>query len=563
MNIQNLFVIVVSVVFLGACESTPTYPNWIIVNAQILTMDDDFSVQEAIAISGDSIWAVGTNEDIQALGAANTQVLDAAGKTIVPGFVDAHCHPRPIYPFESIHGQVNVNPSHTPTISDLVAELKRKAEITPEGAWIFGGRYQHTKLGRHPTRHDLDQASTTHPISIRHSSGHIAVVNSKALELAGINQETLDPAGGAFDRETSGMPNGVCRESAYAYVIDRTPEPAIPTREEQMEGLLKKLREYASKGVTALSEAGVDIDKFRLYEEMKERDMPQRVQVMLREYVMDTASALGLVPGYGDDKLKIHSIKFYHGNSLSGQTCWLYEPYDKINPQTGKKDYYGIPPARSQQSLDSLVEVIHIKGFQAAIHANGDREIDMVLDAIEKVLQEYPRENHRHRIEHGSVANKEILQRMKKLNIVYAPHSYIYEHGDKMKVYGPQRWNWMHANKSAHELGIHVAGNSDEPVSPAIPMLRIQSMVTRTTAEGEIYGPSQRVSVREALYIWTMGGAYALFMEDEIGSLERGKKADFVLLDRNPLVSDPFDLKNIEVLGTSMGGKWVYKKEGW
>ena len=561
MYFQNLILAIACLLLLQSCKGQATYPDVIIHNAHILTIDTDFSIREAIAISGDTIVAVGNNEDLLALAGPQTNIMDAEGKTLVPGFIDAHCHPRPIFPFESIHGQVNVNPANTSTIKDLVAELKRKAEITPEGTWIFGGRYQHTKLGRHPTRHDLDQASSEHPISIRHSSGHIAVVNSKALELAGIDKNTPDPPGGAFDRDASGMPNGVCRETAYAFVRSNSPQPASPSKEEQMEGLMKKLHEYARMGVTSLSEAGIDIEKFRLYEQMKKKGMPLRVQVMLREYVIDTALSLGLISGYGDKHLKINAIKFYHGNSLSGQTCWLHEPYDKVNPLTGKKDYFGIPPARSQQSLDSLVEVIHINGFQAAIHANGDREIDMVLDAIEKVLQEYPRENHRHRIEHGSVANKEILQRMKKLNIVYAPHSYIYEHGDKMKVYGLYRWNWMHANKSAYDLGIPVAGNSDEPVSPAIPMLRIQSMVTRTTAEGELYGPTQRVSVEEALYIWTMGGAYALFMEDEIGSLEAGKKADFVWLDQNPLDAKPFELKDIEVLGTVVGGKWVFQKE--
>ena len=557
MKNQSIFILFLLIGY--GCQQR-SYPDWILYNGHILTLDYTFSQVNAIAVLGDSIMAIGGNE-LKNISGPHTQLTDLEGKTLVPGFVDAHCHPRPIYPFESIFGQVNVNPAHTPTMEDLVAEVKRKADITPEGTWIFGGRYQHTKLGRHPNRFDLDKASITHPISLRHSSGHIAVVNSKALELAGITAATPDPPGGAFDRDESGMPNGVCRESAYAYVRDRAPKPDSPDEESMAEGLSLKLEAYVQKGVTTLSEAGIDIEKFRLYERLAQEGLPLRVQTMLREYVMDTALSLGLTSGYGDDWLKIEAIKFYHGNSLSGQTCWLYEPYDKINPESGKKDYYGIPPARPQKVLDSLVEAIHLNGFQLAIHANGDREIDMVLDAIERTIEKHPRKDHRHRIEHGSVASAKILQRMKELNIVYAPHSYIYEHGDKMKVYGPQRWNWMHANKSAYDLGVPVAGNSDEPVSPSHPMLRIQSMVTRTTAEGEVYGPKQKVSVLEALYIWTMGGAYALFMEDQIGSLEIGKKADFVILGQNPLIVDPFTLKDIEVWGTVVGGKWKFKKE--
>jgi hypothetical protein len=448
-----------------ACQ-TKEGPDWIIHNAHILTIDSAFSSLEAMAIVDDQIIAVGSNREVRALAGANTRQEDAKGKAIVPGFIDAHCHPRPVYPFESVFGQVNVNPDHTPTIDDLVAELKRKAEITPEGTWIIGGNYQHTKLGRHPTRHDLDKASTVHPISIRHSSGHIYVVNTVALELASVKAATPDPAGGAFDRDPDGAPNGICRESAYQYVMDRGPKRAQPEIASQKAGLLRKLNEYVEYGVTCVSEAGVDIPKFRLYESVHEDGLPLRVQVMLREYVLDTAISLGLHSGYGHDMLKIHAIKFYHGNSLSGQTCWLYKPYDLINPKTGERDYYGIPPARSVEALDSLVHKINVHGYQAAIHANGDREIDMVLDAIEKAITRTPRVDHRHRIEHGSVANARIIQRMKDLNIVYAPHSYVYEHGDKMEVYGPDRWDWMHTNKSALDYGVPVAGNSDEPVSP-------------------------------------------------------------------------------------------------
>lgn len=547
------------IVLAMACQNSPSTPDQIIHNAHILTMNQDAPVAQAMAILDDTIVAIGEQQAIMALAGPATRLSDLGGKTVVPGFIDAHCHPSPIYPFESIYGQVNVDPDRAPTMEALVAELKRKADITPENTWIRGGRYQHTKLGRHPNRFDLDKASTLHPITIRHSSGHLAVVNSLALELAGIDKNTPDPPGGAFDRDPDGTPNGVLRETAYSYVLDRTPAFPEPSAGDQAEGLLRKLNEYAQHGVTALSEAGIGLDKYSMYDSLKkEGKLPVRIQTMIREYAMDSAYAKGFRAGTGDDWLQIQAIKFYHGNSLSGQTCWLYEPYDIVNPETGEKDYYGIPPARSQQTLDSLVMAIHEKGYQLAIHCNGDREIDMVLDAIEKALTKKPRPDHRHRLEHGSIVNPQLLERMKQLEVVYAPHSYVYDHGDKMEVYGPERWDWMHANKSAYDLGIPVAGNSDEPVSAAIPMLRIQSMVTRTTAEGKVYGAKQKVSVEEALHIWTKGGAYALFLEDKLGSLEAGKKADWVVLDQNPLNTDAFDLKNISVLQTVVGGKVVF-----
>ena len=231
-----------------------------------------------------------------------------------------------------------------------------------------------------------------------------------------------------------------------------------------------------------------------------------------------------------------------------------------INPKTGKKDYYGIPPGRPQEELDKLVRDIHIAGFQVACHANGDREIDMVLDAIEKALQEFPRNDHRHRIEHCSVVNPRILKRIKRLGVVLALHSYVYEHGDKMEDYGWQRWPMMHANRSALEMGIVAAGNSDSPVSAADPLLRIQSMVTRKTAEGKVYGPEQKVSVEDAIRSWTMGSAYASFEEDIKGSIETGKLADFVILSRNPMQVSPDRIKEIDVEKTFIGGKLTYKR---
>jgi predicted amidohydrolase YtcJ len=185
----------------------------------------------------------------------------------------------------------------------------------------------------------------------------------------------------------------------------------------------------------------------------------------------------------------------------------------------------------------------------------------MVLDAIEKALQKLPRENHRHRIEHCSVVNPKILNRVKRLGVVLALHSYVYEHGDKMEDYGSRRWPIMHANGSAVQMGIAVAGNSDSPVSAAEPLLRIQSMVTRKTAEGKVYGPEQRVSVETAIRIWTMGGAYASFEEDIKGSVEVGKLADFVVLLQDPTEVSPERIKDIIVERTYVGGRPVFVRQ--
>ena len=197
--------------------------------------------------------------------------------------------------------------------------------------------------------------------------------------------------------------------------------------------------------------------------------------------------------------------------------------------------------------------------FQAAVHSNGDREIDMVLEAIEKAVTRLSRDNHRHRIEHASVSNERILEHVKRLGVVLALHSYVYEHGDKMEAYGSKRIAMMHPNRTASEMGIPVAGNSDYGVSAADPLLRIQSMVTRTSAEGKVYGAQQRVTPEMAIRIWTLGSAYALFEEDIKGSIEVGKLADFVILSDDPTRARPTAIKDILVQRTVIGGEVVYE----
>jgi predicted amidohydrolase YtcJ len=434
-------------------------------------------------------------------------------------------------------------------MDELIAALKQKADQTPAGQWVRGSRYQDTKLGRHPTRYDLDRASTTHPIYISHSSGHVSAVNSLALQLANVTKETPDPRGGAFDRDEAGVPNGVLRESAGGIVRSAGPESPEPTEQEKLEGLQRQLREYVAHGITSIQVAGTSLSSVDDLRRAQAAGPPVRIYAMLRQGEIERARELRTAPEYFTDSLKLGAIKHFHGNSLSGQTCWLYEPY------AGRPDYFGIPPKNSQEQLNEVVWQIHEAGLQSCIHSNGDREIDMVLDAYEAALEQTPRDDHRHRIEHASIVNERILARVKKLGVVLALHSYVYEHGDKMEAYGEARWKWMHANRTAIELGIPVAGNSDAPVSTARPLLRIQSMVTRTSAEGKVYGEEQRVSFAQALQIWTMGSAYASFEEANKGSITPGKLADFVILDQNPSKAAPLEIKDIPVWMTFIGGE--------
>ena len=530
----------------------------VVLNANVITIDTDSPRAEAFAVMNGRIIAVGSNSSIRAFIGKTTRVMDVQGKTVTPGFNDAHLHPGPIYPYESLHHAISLNPNTIGTMDELINALKAKAEITPKGQWVRGSRYQDTKLGRHPTRWDLDKASTEHPIRISHSSGHVSVVNSYALNTAKVTKETPDPPGGAFDRDENGEPNGILRERASGVVSAAGPKTPPPTREEQLEGILICYHNFLSDGITSIQDASASPDKIRLYQDALDAGATIRVSMMIRDRYLPDLKKLNIRNNFGDDRLKIGAIKSFQGNSLSGRTCWLYEPY--VNRADGKTDYYGIQPGRPQEEFEKLIYEIHEAGFSPAIHSNGDRETDLVLDAFEKALQKLPKEDHRFRIEHCSVVNPSILKRIKDLGVVIVPHSYIYEHGDKHEEYGEKRWNWMHPNGSAVAMGIPVAGSSDYSVSAAIPLLRIQSMVTRTSAEGKVYGPKQRVTAEEAIRIWTLGSAYASFEEDIKGSIEVGKLADFVVLSADPTKVDPFTIKNIEVEKTIIGGKTVYEQ---
>ena len=548
---------------LGEASAAITSPSLIIHHAVVLSQDPTNLVAEAVAVLQGRIVAIGTDTEVLALRGPNTRVVDAGGRTLVPGFNDAHLHPRAEYPEDSIHAEVDLDPERVPDRAAVVAALRRKAERTPPGQWVRGFNYQDTKLGGHPDRDLLDGISTQHPILLRHSSGHLWAVNSVVLKAARLTAETPDPAGGSLGRRDDGEPNGLLREPPALRLVEAAgPKTSEPAWEEQLDAYQRCLDNFLAEGITSITDAAGTPERLRIYQDLARRKPRIRVNVLMQAAYLDRMEAAGLQSGWGNDWVRLAGIKVVHGNSLSGRTCWLSKPYDRINPANGQRDYFGIPPARSQDELDALILRIHRAGLQPAVHANGDREITMVLDAFERALTARPLSDHRFRIEHASVNPPELQRRAKALGVVFALHSYIYEHGDKLEEYGSWRWDFMHPNASADALGIVVAGNSDFPVSAAKPMRRVQSLVTRATAAGKVYGASQQVSVETALRMWTVGGAYATRQESDKGSIRPGLLADFVLLAADPRKVAPTSIKDVRVEATFVGGEMVYARPG-
>ena len=532
----------------------------LVINANVITVDKDHPSAQAFAFDNGRFTAVGTNEQILELRTPSTVVIDLKGMTVTPGFNDAHLHPQAIFDENSPYYRVWLGADRVKTMDDLIAALRRKAAITPTGKLISGYGYNDVLLGRHPNRHDLDKVSTTEPVIITHGSGHITVVNSFVLNEAGITRDTADPPGGALDRDPDGTPNGVVRESARGLLArGRLDQQALRTampHDQEIQGYLNCFREYSARGITSAGIAGGSPSTFRLMQEIRDLGNPVRVGFMFSAASFDELHAAGIGRGLGDDRLRITALKTFQGNSLSGRTAWLSQPY------SDRPGYFGIPPARSQEQLDADYEKWWNAGWQVATHSNGDREIDMVLTAIERAQAKNPRPNARWRIEHASVMNPAMLDRAKKDGVILVFHSYMWEYGEILASYGPERLAMMHAYRMALAMGIPVAGHSDSPVSAAYPLRRIQDMVTRKDSTGVLRGENQRIGVDEAIKVWTLDGAYATFEENIKGSITPGKLADFVVLEKDPRTVPPDTIKDIALEATYLGGEKVYSAPG-
>ena len=299
----------------------------VVSRAHVLTVDARQPAAEAFAVRGGRFVAVGSEREVAALIGPATKVLDFSGKTIVPGFIDAHLHPKPLYPEDSPWADVDCRPEKIRNFEELIAALKRKADKTPVGQWVLGSGYQETKLGRQPTRLDLDRASTNHPILVTHSSGHQSVCNSLALNLAQVTRATPDPAGGRFGRFADGEPTGLLQEHATSIVRAAGPKRPQPPQDETIAAYRECLRQYLSRGLTAVGVAGGSPGSAQQLQKARAEDLPLRIYMMLGPSYLN-AAVQRKAANRPEDGVRFGAIKIFHGASLSGQTCWLSQPYE-------------------------------------------------------------------------------------------------------------------------------------------------------------------------------------------------------------------------------------------
>lgn len=521
-------------------------PDFIVVNARVYTVDDALPRAEALAVKHGRFVAVGSTSDVRNLATRGTRVIDAAGMTVVPGFIDAHCHPSGVN--ELIGVNVNLN-----TVAEVRTALARKAATTPPGYWVSGYMYDDTKLDRPVTRKDLDDAVPNHPAMVGHRGGHTGVYNSKAFELAGVTAQTPDPPGGRFYRE-NGELTGKVAERARG-VFNGVGKREEVTRATRQAGVKHISEEMTKAGLTSVHQTGGDEDSLiALQDAYRAGEMRFRLYFFPRGAIYGKLRDAGIRTGYGDEWLRIGPVKYSADGSASERTMRMSTPY------VGRPDDYGILTMTEDEIRDA-VEDAHRHDWRIGIHANGDVTIDLVLKAYERALQMWPKPvNPRHRIEHCSLINPDLIRRIKATGAIPTPfYTYVYYHGDKWAEYGEEKMRWMFAHRSFLDAGIPVAPASDYMPGPYEPLMALQSLVTRRDFRGREWGPNQKITMTEALRVCTMHGAYASFEEDVKGSITPGKLADFVILAADPHDTDPDAIKDIKVVQTVVGGKTMYQ----
>ena len=533
----------------------------IFINGTILTMDSAGSTAEALAVSDGRIEAVGGTAQIRARADDKTQVTDLQGKTVLPGFIEAHGH-FPWSGFNAIGVNLNSPPIGTMTcVSDVIAALKKKAAEREKGKWVIGFGYDDTNLAekRFITRDELDAVSKDHPIFVAHISGHVGMANSLALEAAKIDANTPDPEGGIICRDAgTGRLTGVLEETASNMVFQLAINFSM---EENLAILQWAVDDYARHGVTTVQSGYTDEKMFNgLSLGAQAGQIPLRIiiwpAVELAEKIIEKKFEIPtLDPGF----FQVGAAKIIGDGSIQAYTAYLSQPYH--TPFKGNPEHRGYP-VTERETMAELVRKFHRAGMQIAIHGNGDATIDDILHAIDRAQQEHPRQDHRHIIVHCQTVRDDQLDAIKRLGITpsfFPAHAYYWGDRHISLFLGPERAGRMNPARSALEKGIRFTIHLDTPITPVDPLLLVWSAVNRLSTGGQVVGAGECITPIQALRATTIDAAWQVFQEDNRGSLETGKYADLVVLSDNPL-NRPKTIKDIQVLETIVGGKTTFKK---
>jgi predicted amidohydrolase YtcJ len=521
--------------------------DMVLVNGNIITMNPKQTKAEAVAIKGDRLIAIGGNREILDLADENTRKIDLKGKTVLPGLIDSHVHGLALG-----KGLSQIDLRHVKSIEEIQEKIRGWAQKTEKGAWIIGRGWDQDKLleNRFPSRSDLDGAAPNHPVIIWRVCGHLGVVNSQAMRLAGIDKNTKPPQGGVIDRDSAnGEPNGILRETSLHLVSRVLPKL---NEEELMKFCLLACQEMVESGLTTVHwiiSRSHSTSEMRALQQLDQQGrLPIRIYAILPVEHLDRFLKLSFSES-ASGMLKLRGVKILADGSLGARTAALKEPYTDAPSNNGILLY-------SRNQLRALVEEIVEESLQLVIHAIGDRTIETVLEVLENTMPDHRKTNQRHRIEHVSVLNPNLLKRMKRIGIIASvqPHFAVSDTWI-LKRLGKGRARWTYVLRSLFDEGIRVIGGSDAPVEPVSAIYGIHAAVAREAF------PEECLTVDEALQIYTRDAAYGSFEENLKGSLEASKLADLIVVSQDPLGVAPELLKEITVETTILGGQVVFSQK--
>jgi len=526
----------------------------LLTDAGIVTMMASAESARSMLIRDDRIAAVGPADRVRAAAAPDARVVRLDGAAVIPGLADAHCH---LCNVGYLASGADCSQPAAPDIPAILARLRDAAGRTPEGSWVTGSGYVEYKLreGRHPTRADLDAAVPGRPAILFHTSLHACVLNTQALREAGFGDRQPDPPGGRFGRDREGRLDGVVYEGpTFTLLWGGLRRDMQRMSADARAGLVARAgQHFAALGITAACDADTRRDSLTAYAEADERGvLGVRIAGLVVHDEADWLLGSGL-RGRRSPRLAADSVKIWADGGMSSRTAAIHGSYP-VPPHGSGIMYF------SPGELTTMVTEFDASGLQVCIHAQGDRAIETVLDAYATVLKDRPGNPLRHRIEHGGSMFAPLAARAAALGIVVAAQPGMLSIlGDGFAEAFPERSDELYAYASWRQAGIRVAGSSDAPVITADPLVGIRDAVLRRTSSGRLLGPGERLTARDALALYTTEAAFAMHREHDIGSLEPGKLADFVILDRSPLDAEPEQITDIRVLATVVGGQPTFQ----
>jgi hypothetical protein len=529
-------------------------------HGKIVTFGRSNKVVEAIAVKNGKVLALGNSDSMLELAGRGTQKIDLKGRTMIPGLIDSHVHPDMHAMFRCKWRDISW--PRIRSVDDCLKLIRKEAQSTPMQDWILGFRYDDQKVGGYPSIKDLDDAANGRPVLIMRTDGHIGIANHAAFELCGVGKNTPNPAFGQFDRDPhTGELTGVVRETA-THMLQEKIERSY-TLDELVTALPLVLEEYLRYGITSIHNSATTRNGLKAYQVLRQAGkLPIRVGVIISGWEKGFPEACmdaGIRTGLGDEWIRIIGVEWIPDCSTSGRTAAYYEPYVG-KPVIGEPSpNYGVLnafPFEDLEDLKALAIQCHKAGLRICMDGLGDRGIDWVLDVYEAALKEHPVEDHRMRIEHCSFVPPKILERIKRVGVIDSSATgFMYDLGDAyISARGKENMKWMFPHRSLIDAGIVAPGHSDDFVTHINPMRAIYSLVNRKTDSGQAFGPEQAITVEEALRCYNVHGAYAGFEENIKGSLEKGKLADMVVLDRDIFTIPKEEIKDVRVDLTIIGG---------